>query len=51
MGSEGVSGLFDAVLDDFGKIMVAEASVLASLQTSKDPLFGWCLREVVAKRL
>jgi hypothetical protein len=51
MGTESVSRLFNAVLDDFCKIVIAEASVLASLETSKDPLLGWGLCEVVTKRL
>lgn len=51
MGTESVSRLFDAVLDDFCKIVIAEASVLASLETTKDPLLGWGPCEVVTKRL
>jgi hypothetical protein len=51
MGTKGVSRLFDAVLDDFCQIMVVEASVLASLETTKDPLLGWGLCEVVTEEL
>jgi hypothetical protein len=51
MGTESVSGLFNAVLDNFCKIVVTEASVLASLETSEDPLLGWGLCEVVTKGL
>jgi hypothetical protein len=51
MGTESVSRLFNAVLDDFCKIVIAEASVLASFETSEDPLLGWGLCEVVTKRL
>jgi hypothetical protein len=51
MGTKGVSRLFDAVLDDFCQIMVVEASVLASLETTKDPLLGWGLCEVVTESL
>jgi hypothetical protein len=51
MCTESVSRLFNAVLDDFCKIVVTEASVFASLETTKDPLLGRGLGEVVTKRL
>jgi hypothetical protein len=51
VGTKSVSWLFNAVLDDFCKIVIAEASILASFETTEDPLLGWGLCEVVTKRL
>ena len=51
MGTESVCRLFNAVFDDFCKIVVTEASVLASLETSEDPLLGWGLCKVVTEHL
>ena len=51
MGTESVSRLFNTVLDDFCQIVVTEASVLSSLETSEDPLLGWGLCKVVTEHL
>jgi hypothetical protein len=51
MGTESVSRLFNTVLDDFSQIVVTEASILSSLETSEDPLLGWGLCEVVTEHL
>jgi hypothetical protein len=51
VGTESMSRLFNAVLDDFCKIVVTEASVFASLETAKDPLLGGSLCKVVTERL
>jgi hypothetical protein len=51
MGTKSVSRFFNAVLDDFCQVVITEASVLASLETSEDPLLGWSLCEVVTEHL
>jgi hypothetical protein len=51
MGTKGVSRLFNAVFDDFCQIVIIEASVLASLETSENPFLGWGLCKVVAEHL
>ena len=49
MSAKCMCRLFDAVLEDLCKIVIAEFAILSPLQTSKCPLFGRRLRKLVAE--
>jgi hypothetical protein len=40
---------FDTVFENLCEIIVAELATLTPLQATKSPLFGGCLRKLVAK--